>query len=58
MKKLLTLITLLLICGLFACEQVNPPANGAVSTDVQVTEGDPNTGDNNDKDNDDDDDDN
>lgn len=58
MKKLLTLIFLIAICGFSACEQVNPLAETATTgTNVQVTQGDPAAGDE-DEDNDDDDDDN
>lgn len=58
MKKLLTLIFIIAICGFSACEQVNPPANRGAGTDVQVTDGNPMAGDeDDDNENDDDDDD-
>ncbi|MFY0594637.1 hypothetical protein [Roseivirga sp.] len=52
MKRIYAVLFLLSLSAFYSCEQVNPPANGAVSTDVQVTDGDPygNNNDNNDND--------
>lgn len=57
-KRLTMLIALLIIVGFTSCEQINPQANGATGgADVQVTQGDPMTGDENDDDDNDGDDD-
>lgn len=58
MKKLYALILLMAICGFSACEQVNPLAETATGTNVQVTQGDPAAGEEDDDDDDNDDDDN